>query len=74
MKGKQPRRYHYYYLTDQAEVVRICGTRRPSIRAVPKSGTWVLFEYHEKRWVIGSFPEITLRQVEKLTFIGKVKL
>jgi hypothetical protein len=68
---------HYYYLDDEDNVFRITAKRKPGAKTQPYSGTWVVRykvpnEY--KRWCITCFPEITWGTLQKLTYIGSLKI
>jgi len=64
---------HYYYLVPNDEVIRIPANRKPGANTIPKSTTWVVYEYYKCKWQMSPFPEITLGQILKLQYIGVVK-
>lgn len=64
----------FYYLTAEADVVRIKATRKPSIKSIPKSGTWIIFEHGDKGWHIGCFPEATWGTVKDFEYLGQRKI
>lgn len=63
----------YFYLERRARApVMVRATRRPSDKTVPRSGTWVLYEWDGKQWALAAFPEITWPILKTLVFVGPV--
>lgn len=68
--------WHYYLSINGSitRVVRIKSKRRPSVKSIPKSGTWhPVQELVAGSWQMASYPEITWGAVKKLTYLGKPK-
>lgn len=62
---------YYYYVTEKENVIRIMAKKRPSPYTQPKSGTWVVREFHDGAWHIPCFPEIVWGILKELKYIGK---
>jgi len=51
-------------------VIRIKAKRKPSSETVGLSGTWVVYELYEGKWVMPCFPEITWRALRGFAYLG----
>ena len=65
---------HYYYVTERDNVIMIAAKKKPSIKSMPRSGTWVVKEFHDGGWHIPCFPEIVWGTVKKLRYIGSLEI
>jgi len=63
----------YLYLESGIHPIMIFAKHKPSIKNVPRSGTWVVKEYINREWLMPCFPEIILETVKSLQYIGEVK-
>jgi hypothetical protein len=66
---------HFYYLTEDEEVVRVSAKRKPGPNTIPSSTTWVMQERIENidykpEWH-GTW-EVTWPRLSKLTYIGSL--
>lgn len=64
---------HYYLTTDRSCIIRIRAKKRPSIKTIPKSGTWVVNELINDEWRMPCFPEITWNFLNKLIYLYSTK-
>ena len=64
----------YYYIDKETRCpLMIYAKKKPSLRTEPKSGAWVIREYHDG-WHIPCFPEITWYVInKKLLYVGVIK-
>jgi len=59
----------------------VSAKRKPSVHTIPRSGAWIIKEWHETLnttkyegdWNLPCFPEITWGRLKELTFIGELK-
>lgn len=64
---------HFYYLAKSGSVIRIRAARKPSRHTMPARGTWIVSEFNGALWHLACCPEITLRGIEQLAYIGSVE-
>lgn len=62
--------YHYYE-SPEGEIIRIASYWTPSVKRIPKCGTWVIEVKDDKgNYVMPAFPEITWGTLSKFKHIG----
>lgn len=66
------KKYLYVGPIDLAPLM-VLAKRRPSEKTIPRSGTWVVREWHDKEWLMPCFPEITWGTLKKMLFVGQIK-
>lgn len=64
----------HYYLSEGAHVIRIRAAKKPSVKNIPKRGTWIVNEYNGIEWRLPCFPEITWGTIKTLQYIGSLKI
>lgn len=79
------RKFLYIDKSDRNCPLLVSAKRKPSIHTIPRSGTWIIREWHERQenrpdgriyeggWDIPCFPEITWGRLKELQFIGEIK-
>lgn len=66
---------NYHYLTNKkGMLIRIRAKRRPSVYTMPKSCTWVVYEYIKGEWVMPCFPEIVWETLKKFEYLGSSEI
>ncbi len=63
--------YKWFYYGTDTDMIRIKAKRKPSANTRPRSGTWVLQEKVNDKWVMPCFPEITWGTLILIPFIKK---
>lgn len=65
---------HFLYIFEEKTLVRISARKKPSIESLPRSGTWVLYEWKEGKFQMPCFPEVTWPVIDKkMVYIGQLK-
>lgn len=67
------KRFVYLDNEGNGSAISIVSKRKPSINTEPRSGTWVVSEWVKGEWQMPCFPEITLRRLSKMIFVGILK-
>jgi hypothetical protein len=57
--------------------IKVFAKKRPSIKSMPRSGTWVVNEWNPHccggKWQIPCFPEILWERLNSMIFVGEIK-
>lgn len=67
----------YYFLDTDHSIIRIKYKRKPSEKSIPRSGAWIVYEYHPEykdRWCMAPFPEITWGILKRMQYIGSLEV
>ena len=75
MSSNKPRKEYWFYYNSspygaKEGLFRIRAKHRPSIKNVPRSGTFRIQCYAEDKWQMPCFPEITWGAINKSDFLG----
>jgi hypothetical protein len=62
----------FLYQSSKKELLLVYAKEKPSIETMPKSGTWVVREYHYGGWIMPCFPEIVWETLRKFKYIGEL--
>lgn len=62
-----------YIVPKTQKLILIKAKFRPSIKNVPCSGTWVVWEWYKDDWGLPCFPEIIWERLKRMIFIGELK-
>lgn len=72
-KTERPGLNSFLYATkDNLSPVMVRARIKPSVRNIPKCGTWIISEYGAGRWCATG--EVTWGRLSQLHYIGKVKM
>ena len=69
------KKYLYVDSQDNNTPVIVLAKKKPSLKNIPRSGTWVVNEFVNRieGWVMPCFPEITWSRLKELKFVGEIK-
>ena len=65
--------YKYFLYSKGKILLRVQAKKMPSIKTMPKSGTWVVYELHNNEWLMPCFPEIVWETLRNFTYLGELK-
>jgi len=68
---------YFYYLSqypgDSDVLVRIKARRKPGPHTQHRSGTWVISELEDGKWVMPGCPEVTLGTLARCKYVGSME-